>query len=103
MSKIIIPPSLRTEVLRVLFSAHQGHQCMSSAYHPISNGRAELIVKSTKRLLMENFGSNGELQNEKMVQALLTQRNIPNFGCKLLPAQIKGLIILYQEKCYGIQ
>ena len=61
---------------------------MSSAYHPMSNGRAELAVKATKRLLMENVGQNGELENDKMVQALLTQRNTPDPGCKLSPAQI---------------
>ena len=61
---------------------------MSSAYHPSSNGRAELAVKSTKRLLMENVGPDGNLENDKMVRALLTQRNTPDPGCKLSPAQI---------------
>ena len=28
------------------------HHCMSSAYHPILNGRAELQVKSTKRSII---------------------------------------------------
>lgn len=60
----------------------------SSAYHPSSNGRAELAVKSTKRLLMENVGPNGCLENDRMVRALLTQRNTPDPGCKLSPAQI---------------
>ena len=57
---------------------------MSSAYHPISNSRAELAVKCTKRLLMENVGLNGKLQNDKMV---LTQRNTPDLGCRLSAAQ----------------
>ena len=61
---------------------------MSSAYNPSSNGRAELAVKSTKRLLMENVGPNGDLENDKMVRALLTQRNTPDPGCRLSPAQI---------------
>ena len=64
------------------------HHSMSSAYHPMSNGRAQLAVKATKRLLMENVGSNGELNNDRMVQALFTQRNTPDPGCKLYPAQI---------------
>ena len=59
------------------------HHRMLSAYHPVSNGRAELAVKVSKRLLMENVGSNCELNNDKMVQALLTQRNTPDPGCKL--------------------
>ena len=37
---------------------------------------------------MENVGPNGELEKDKMVQALLTQRNTPDPGCKLSPGQI---------------
>ena len=61
---------------------------ISSSYFPSSNGRAELAVKSTKRLLMENISSNGDLNNDNMIRALLTQRNTPDPGCKLSPAQI---------------
>ena len=61
---------------------------LSSAYLPSSNGRAELAVKSTKRLLMDNISPNGDLDNDKMVRALLVQRNTPDPGCKLSPAQI---------------
>ena len=39
------------------------HHRMLSAYHLMSNGSAELAVKATKRLLMENVGLNGELNN----------------------------------------
>ena len=61
---------------------------LSSAYLPSSNGRAELAVKSTKRLLMDNISPNGDLDNDKVVRALLIQRNTPDPGCKLSPAQI---------------
>ena len=61
---------------------------ISSAYLPSSNGRAELAVNATKRLLMENVGPDGNLNNDKMIRALLTQRNTPDPGCKLSPAQI---------------
>ena len=44
----------------------------------MSNGRAELAVKATKQLLIKNVGPNGELQNSRIVQALLTQRNTPD-------------------------
>ena len=60
----------------------------SSSYYPSSNGRAELAVKSTKRLLMDNVGPSGELDNDKFVRALLTQRNTPDAGCKLSPADV---------------
>ena len=60
----------------------------SSAYHPSSNGRAELAVKTAKRLIMDNVGPDGKLDNDRMVRALLTHRNTPDVGCKLSPAQI---------------
>ena len=54
----------------------------------MSNGRAKLAVKAFKRLLIESISSNSELNNERMIQALLTHRNRPEPGCKLYPAQI---------------
>ena len=61
---------------------------LSSASFPSSNGRAELAVKTAKRLLMDNIVRNGKLNNDAIVQALLTYRNTPDPGCKLSPAQI---------------
>ena len=60
----------------------------SSAYFPSSNGRAELAVKTAKRLLMDNVGPSGELDSDALVAAMLTYRNTPEPGCKLSPAQI---------------
>ena len=61
---------------------------LSSAYHAQSNGRAELAVKSTKRLLRENVGPNGDLNTDKFVQALLMKRNTPDPDCRLSPAEV---------------
>jgi hypothetical protein len=61
---------------------------LSSAYFPQSNGRAELAVKSVKRLLEDNVGLNGELNTDKVVCALLQYRNTPDRDCQLSPAQI---------------
>ena len=61
---------------------------LSSVAFPSSNGRAELAVKIAKRLLHDNVSSDGKLDNDKMVRALLTLRNTPDPGCKLSPAQI---------------
>ena len=61
---------------------------LSSVSFPSSNGRAELAVKTAKRLLMDNIGANGKLDNDGIVRALLTYRNTPDPGCKLSPAQI---------------
>lgn len=61
---------------------------ISSVSFPSSNGRAELAVKTAKRLLMDNISPNGSLDNDAMVRALLIYRNTPDPGCKLSPAQI---------------
>ena len=54
----------------------------------MSNGRTELAVKATKLILMENVCSNGEVVNDRMVQALLRQRNTAELKCKPFRAQI---------------
>ena len=61
---------------------------ISSAYHPQSNGRAEVAVKTAKRLLRANVGQNGSLDNDKLLRALLQLRNTPDPDCNLSPAQI---------------
>ena len=45
---------------------------LSSAYFPRSNGRAELGVKSGKRLLMANIDSTGSLDKDTVSRALMT-------------------------------
>ena len=60
----------------------------SAAYNPQSNGRAEVAVKSAKRLLMSNIGPNGSLNSDKFIRALLQLRNTPDPDCNLSPAQI---------------
>ena len=61
---------------------------MSSAYNPQSNGRAELAVKSTKRLIEDNVGPDGELDTDKFLRAILIKRNTPDTTSKLSSAEI---------------
>lgn len=61
---------------------------VSSAYHAQSNGRAEVAVKSAKRLLRSNVGPDGTLDNNEFLRAMLQFRNTPDPDCKLSPAQI---------------
>ena len=60
----------------------------SSAYFPQSNGRAEVAVKKCKRLLMDNIGPNGSLNNDNFLRAILATRNTPDPDCKISPAEI---------------
>ena len=60
----------------------------SSAYFPHSNTRAELAVKSMKRLLKDNTSPSGDLDTTKFHRALLTYRNTPDRDTLLSPAQV---------------
>jgi len=61
---------------------------LSAAYNPQSNGRAELAVKMTKRLIEDNIGPDGELDTDNFLRALLIKRNTPDPTCRLSPAEI---------------
>ena len=60
----------------------------SSAYYPQSNGRAEVAVKTAKRILMNNVDASGEVDNDKVTRALLAHRNTPNRDQKLSPSEL---------------
>lgn len=60
----------------------------SSALYPQANGRAELAVKTAKRLLQENTAVDGSLNCHSASQALLQYRNTPIRQLGLSPAQI---------------
>ena len=61
---------------------------LSSAYNPQSNGRAEVAVKSAKRLLRSNTGPSGSLNSDRFLRAMMQLRNTPDRDCELSPAQI---------------
>ena len=61
---------------------------ISSAYFPQSNGRAEVAVRITNRLLEDNMGPDGSIDNDKIVRALLQLRNTPDRECNLSPAEV---------------
>ena len=61
---------------------------VSSPYYPRANKRAELGVKSAKRLLLGNVGPNGSLNTDRLARALLLHRNCPDPLTGLSPAQV---------------
>ena len=61
---------------------------ISSAYYPQSNGRAELAVKTAKRILFDNVGPHGNINNDRVARALLQHRNTPLQDIGLSPAQL---------------
>ena len=64
------------------------HHRLSSAYNPRSNGRAEVAVKSMKRLLKDNTGIGGSLDDDRVVAGLLQYRNTPDPDTGMSPSQI---------------
>ena len=60
----------------------------SSAHHPVSNGHAELGVKSMKQLLHDNVGPGGSLDNDRSLRAILAHRNSPDQLSEKSPAEI---------------
>ena len=60
----------------------------SSAYYPAANKRAEVAVKSAKRIIRDNVGPAGTLNTNKVMQALLAHRNSPDPSTNVSPAQI---------------
>ena len=61
---------------------------LSPAYFPQSNGRAEVAVKATKRLLETDVAPDGSVDTDNVVRALLHIRNTPDRDCKRSPAEI---------------
>ena len=61
---------------------------VSSAEYAQSNGRAELGVKSAKRIIRGNALPNGSLDNDKFARAVMQYRNTPIAGIGLSPAQL---------------
>ena len=59
---------------------------LSSVAFPHSNCRAEIGVKTVKRLLMDNTGDSGDMDADKFQCAMLQYRNTPDRDTKLSPA-----------------
>ena len=63
-------------------------QRLSSVAYPQSNGRAEFAVKTAKRIVKENTGPQGSLDNDNVAWAIFQYWNIPIQSIGLSPAQL---------------
>ena len=91
-----IPCTLTTDGASVFTSQMMEEFCerwgivhrVATAYHPRANKRAEVRVKSAKRLIRGNTSQTGALNTDKLARALLAHRNTPCPVTGLSPAQI---------------
>ena len=63
------------------------HHRQSSTAFPHSNCRAEVGVKTAKRILTENIKEDGSLETDKFLRAMLQYRNTPDPETGISPAQ----------------
>ena len=71
------------------FLSRMGVKCrQSTAYNATSNKRAEVAVKTAKRLVMEHTNAKHELDSDGLLRALIENCSTPNSVTGLSPANV---------------
>ena len=79
-------PQYTAEVVRKFMEDYGIHHRLCSVANPHANTRAELAVKTVKRMIRDCRGIGGKLDSVKFSRALLQYRNTPDRDTKMSPA-----------------
>ena len=81
-------PQFRAGDLKAFLKSWGVHHRITSVANPHGNCRAEIGVKTVKRMLMDNIGPSGSLDTDKFQRAMLTYRNSIDPETKTSPAMV---------------
>ena len=81
-------PQFKSEAFQRFLDTWGVYHRTSSPYYPQSNGRAELAVKSAKRMLRDNVNPNGTIHNDRVACSVLQYHNTPLQDGFMSPAQL---------------
>ena len=81
-------PQFTSHQFKLFLKTWDIHHRLSSAEYPQSNGRAEVGVKTAKRIIRDNISNDGSMNNDRIVSAFLQYKNTPLPDINLSPAQI---------------
>ena len=81
-------PQFMAKEVQNFLEQHGIHHRLSSVAFPHANCRAEVAVKTAKRLIRDNVNADGGLDMLKLTRALLQHRNTPDRDMGLSPAEL---------------
>ena len=81
-------PQFVAKQVQDFLQQHKIHHRLASVAFPHANCRAEVTVKTAKRLIQDNVREDGRLDSVQLTRALLQYRNTPDRATGMSPAEL---------------